>query len=333
MNITVLGGSGFIGTRLVGALQAAGHRVRILDRRPSTAHPELVVIGDVRDAAAVDAVLAHCDCVINLAAEHGDDVQPASLYFDVNVGGAEQVVRAADAQGVRRIVFVSSVAVYGLEQPLADESSAIRPGNDYGRSKAQAEAVYRGWAAQSAAQRSLVLLRPSVVFGEGNHGNVYNLIDHIRRHRFVMVGSGDNRKSIAYVGNLVDFILTRLDADPGTQLFNYADKPDPSTRELVGRIRTLLPGHRRTRVHLPYAVALAAGYLFDAAARLSGRSLSISSTRVRKFCADTRIATTALEREGFVARVSIDEGLARMIAHLRRHEPIAGDDAPPFPSA
>ncbi len=320
MNIVVLGGSGFIGSRLVGELAAAGHSVRIFDKRPSAVHPERVTLGDVRDAAAVMSALAGCDCAINLAAEHADDVQPSSLYQDVNVGGARNVVAGAQVHGTERIIFVSSVAVYGLDQPLANESSPLQPCNEYGRSKVAAESAYTAWAAADPSRRSLFVLRPCVVFGEGNRGNVHNLIDHIRRRRFVMIGNGSNRKSIAYVGNLVDFLCTLIAAPAGVQVCNYADKPDFSTRELVDEIRALMPGTGKARLRLPYTLALVLGYAFDGLARLRGRPLAISSARVRKFCADTRIAADAVRARGFQPRVRLNDALALTIASLRRED-------------
>lgn len=315
MQITVLGGSGFIGTRLVGALLDAGHTVRIFDKAPSAAYPALATPGDVRDAQAVAQALQGCDCAIDLAAEHRDDVRPATLYFDVNVGGARNIVRAAEAGGVRRIVFLSSVAVYGLDQPLADEAAPLRPCTDYGRSKAEAEAVYSDWVAAAPDMRSLLLVRPTVVFGEGNRGNVFTLIEQLRRGRFAMVGDGANRKSIAYVGNLVDFLLTQLGTAPGVSVCNYADKPDPTMHDLVAALAALLPD-RRPVPHVPRALALAGGALFDLLAQLRGRSLPISRARIRKFCADTTVATPALERAGFRPRVGLEDALRRTVASV-----------------
>jgi nucleoside-diphosphate-sugar epimerase len=312
MKILVVGGSGFIGSRLITALLDAGHQVHIFDKAPSALHPQRVTLGDVRDRDAVTRAAAGCDCIVNLAAEHTDDVRPASLYFDVNVGGARTVVHAAEQHAVDRLVFISSVAVYGLDRPQADESAALQPSDDYGRSKVDAEAVYAQWA-NAQPGRALTVLRSTVVFGPGNRGNVHQLIEHILRRRFVMVGRGDNRKSIAYVDNLVDFMLTRLDAGAGVHLFNYADKPDLSTAELVRMIRALLPGTRGAAFRLPYLLAIAAGYAFDAAARLLRRPTAISAVRVRKFCAETTVATGALQRSGFRARHTIEEGLARTI--------------------
>ena len=320
MRITVLGGSGFIGTRLVAALRDTGHVVAIFDKAPSAAFPQLVTRGDVRDATAVQRALDGCDCAIDLAAEHRDDVRPASLYFDINVGGARNIVAAAAACGVPRLVFLSSVAVYGLAQPLADESAPLQPASDYGRSKAAAEAVYLDWAAAGAA-RALLLVRPTVVFGEGNRGNVFTLIEQLRRRRFAMIGDGSNRKSIAYVGNLVDFLVERLAPaqtarDAGVLLCNYADKPDPSMRELVARIAAQLPDPARSIPQLPLALVQAGGFGFDLLARLRGRPFAVSSARIRKFRAETTVAAPVLERLGFRPRVDLDEALQRTIAQV-----------------
>ncbi|MBB5208441.1 NAD-dependent epimerase/dehydratase family protein [Chiayiivirga flava] len=313
MRITVIGGSGFIGTRLVRALRDAGHEVRIFDKAPSLAHPELLRHGDVRDAAAVAAALAHCDCAIDLAAEHRDDVRPCSLYAQVNVGGARNIAAAAALHGVPRIVFASSAAVYGPGRSRPDESAPPRPASDYGRSKADAEAVYAAWAAQDSA-RSLLVLRPAVVFGEGNRGNVFTLIDHLRRRRFVLPGRGDNRKSMGYVGNLVAFVAGRLDLAAGVHTVNYADPPDLRTADMVEAIRLQLSLPPPPRVPLP--VALAGAALLDAIAGVRGRPSALSRARVRRFCAETTLATEALQRLGFRAPVPFDEALARTIASL-----------------
>lgn len=317
MRITVIGGSGFIGTHLVAALRDAGHAVSIVDKLPSARFPTLVRIGDVRDADAMHAALADCDCAIDLAAEHRDDVRPPSLYDEVNVGGARNIVAAARAHGVRRLVFVSSVAVYGLDQPLVDESAPLRPASPYGRSKVAAEAEYRAWAATAPGTHSLLVLRPCVVFGEGNRGNVHTLIDHLQRRRFVMVGRGDNRKSMAYVGNLVAFLCSQLEPDPGVRTLNYADKPDLRTDDLVERIRALLPNAAPAPPRVPYALALAGGFVFDALTALRGKPSAIGSARIRRFRADTTVSTHALQQLGFRPPWTLDEGLQRMIASMR----------------
>lgn len=314
--VLVVGGSGFIGARLCSRLIELGHDVALFDKAPSALHGARLVRGDVRDGAALHEAVAGFDCIVALAAEHRDDVRPASLYHDVNVGGATNLVRAAAAAHVRRIVFASSAAVYGLDQTLPDESAPLRPVGEYGRSKVLAERIHADWA-DAAAHRSLLVLRPVVVFGEGNRGNVHTLAEQLRRGRFAMVGAGHNRKAIAYVGNLVEFIVRHIDGAPGRVVLNYADGPDHRSGELVARLCALLD-RPRPSLRLPYAAALAAGHAFDALAWLLRRPLPFSAARVRKFCARTQVSIAALEATGFVRPFSLDEGLARTVAELRR---------------
>jgi nucleoside-diphosphate-sugar epimerase len=313
--VLVVGGSGFIGTRLSTRLLELGHDVAIFDKAPSTLHAARLILGDVRDGAALRAAADGVDCIVGLAAEHRDDVRPPSLYHDVNVGGAANLVDAAVHADVRRIVFVSSVAVYGLDQPHADETAPLQPDSEYGRSKALAERIHACWA-EAAPTRSLLVLRPVVVFGEGNRGNVHQLAEQIRRRRFAMVGAGRNRKAMAYVGNVVEFVAQHLDGAPGTTVLNYADAPDYSSGELVARLCALFD-RAPPAWHLPYLPALAAGHVLDALAFVLRRPLPISAARVRKFCTSTQVSIAALDATGFVRPCSLDEGLARTVARIR----------------
>lgn len=313
MNLLVTGGSGFIGTRLVTELLAGGHRIAIFDLAASAKHPALCVHGDVRDRAALTAAAAGHDAIIHLAAEHRDEITSPQLYAAVNAVGAENVVAAARAASCGRIVFVSSVAVYPLGLASASEEVSPRPYNPYGESKLAAEQIFQNWA-NSTPKAVLALVRACVVFGEGNRGNVYNLLRQIHRRRFVMIGDGRNRKSMAYVGNLTRFLAKCLEFPPGVHLYNYADKPDFSTRELVALAnRALGRNGLATRVFLPRWAGLVGGWGFDVVARLTGRRFPFSASRVRKFCAETTVCTRRLESSGFLQTYGLEEALVRTI--------------------
>lgn len=314
MHILITGGSGFIGTRLTELLVAGRHDVRLFDKVPSTVYPDRYVHGDVRDQAALARALAGVDVCYHLAAEHADDVRPESLYDEVNVGGAERLAEAAAGSGVKRIVFTSTVALYGLNVGVPTEDSPPQPFNRYGASKYQAEQVFRKWAGDDPG-RSLTVLRPSVIFGEGNRGNVFNLIRQVQSGQFVMVGRGGNRKSMGYVGNIAAFLARCVSMGSGVQVFNYADQPTLSTEELIVAIRSALGRSAAIPWRLPYSVGLAAGMLCDGLAGLMRRRLPISAVRVRKFCADTAIDTTRLEASGFVRPFTVAQGIQRTIAH------------------
>lgn len=312
MRTLVVGGSGFIGTRLIDTLLERGHAVSNFDRDLSERHPELTVRGDVRSAEELAAAAQGHDAVIHLAAEHRDDVTPLSLYTEVNIGGAHALVEAATRVGLRRIVFTSTVAVYGLDKNNAAESSEPEPFNEYGRTKLEAEKVFKAWA-DAEESRSLTIVRPSVVFGEGNRGNVYNLARQIHSRRFLMVGGGGNRKSMSYVGNIVEFLADALDAQAGTTTVNYADKPDLTTRELVTVLRTAMDIRHSGGLRLPLWLGLWAGHAIDLVAKASRRTFPISAIRIRKFASDTTVNTDRLAATGYRPRYGLDEAIRRTI--------------------
>jgi nucleoside-diphosphate-sugar epimerase len=313
VKVLVLGGSGFIGTRLLGSLLERGHSVTNFDQRESAEFPEHTIRGDVRSADEIAAAGAGHDAIIHLAAEHRDDVHPLSLYQEVNVDGARALAEAATRTGIDRIVFTSTVAVYGLDKNDAAEDSVPEPFNEYGRTKLAAEGVLREWAEADPA-RSLFIVRPSVVFGEGNRGNVYNLAKQVASRRFVMVGKGANRKSMSYVGNIVEFLADSLEAPAGCDTMNFADKPDLSTKELLDVLRDAMDIKGGSRIQLPLFAGLAAGYLLDGVARVTGRTFPVSAVRIRKFAADTTVNTDRLMRSGYRPRYSLEDALKRTIA-------------------
>jgi GlcNAc-P-P-Und epimerase len=307
----LLGGSGFIGTRLSGLLVQESVPFRIGDLRESVDFPHCWTECDVRRKEALVELFRSAAAIVNLAAVHRDDVRPLSLYHETNVDGARQVCLAARETGVQKIVFTSSVAVYGSQPSSVDEEGSFAPFNEYGRTKLAAEAVYQAWADEDP-MRSLVIVRPTVIFGEGNRGNVYNLIHQIASGRFFMVGKGENVKSIAYVGNIAAFLVRTLFMGPGTHIFNYVDGPDMDTRTLIDEIRRSLNLSGPTW-RIPKTAALAAGYALDAVARVTGRSFPISAVRVRKFCDNTRFVANRVDQSGFVRPYSLREGLERTI--------------------
>ncbi len=314
MNILVVGGSGFIGSTLMKRLLDHGHNVRNFDIAQSRSFGSLTTIGDIRNLEALTRAFEGIGIIYNLAAEHRDDVTPVSLYYDVNVQGSKNILQAAEINGIKKIIFTSTVAVYGLNKPNPDEASPTKPFNHYGRSKLEAEKIFTEWVGKSGS-RVLTILRPVVVFGEGNRGNVFNLIKQIQSNKFMMVGLGNNRKSMAYVGNIAEFLVKAMEFEPGKHLFNFATKPDLAVRELVEFIRAELGVSARIP-KLPYAVGLAGGLGFDLLSKACGKKFPISSIRIRKFCANTTVSTTALEKIGFNSPYTLHDGLKRMIGNL-----------------
>lgn len=314
LKILIIGGLGFIGSHLRPALEAFGHQVLVLDKNAhlNDNKYQSAVYGDVRD---LDSLIPHFyghDLIINLAAEHQDNVRPLSLYHEVNVQGAANICAAASQTGSKRILFTSSVAIYGASEAPLSESSPPNYFNEYGRTKYLAEQVYERWL-QSSHDHNLTIVRPTVVFGPGNRGNVFNLLHQIKYGPFLMIGDGTNVKSIAHVRNVSRFIAHIATNAPSTHyVVNYADKPDLTIDELVSHAFDSL-GRRRTHLTVPRFAGISAGTVADVLSRLLRRSLPISAVRVRKFCSSSRIDATRAFSTGFRPELDLREGLSEML--------------------
>jgi nucleoside-diphosphate-sugar epimerase len=312
MKITFIGASGFIGTGLIKELKESGHVLQNIDKRQSESFLEITVVSDVLNEERLPSLLSGSDVVVLLAAEHRDDVSPVAKYYEVNVGGLKNTLRAMDVNRLKRLVFISSVAVYGLDKDNPNEGSPADPFNHYGKSKWEAECVLANWYV-SHKDWNINVVRPTVVFGEGNRGNVYNLLRQIATGRFLMIGKGDNMKSMAYVGNVVAFIRFLIEqVKKGYNVYNYADKPDMTTQELVVHVETVL-NRRIPTIRIPYGLGIFGGYCLDGLAWILRTKLAISSVRVRKFCATTQFDASKAQTSGFTAPYTLSEGLAHTL--------------------
>lgn len=306
--IHVIGGAGFIGTRLSEVLKNAHRDYQIFDKTLKGTS-----FCDVTDPNSL-AHIPPADVMINLAAEHRDDVTPRSRYDEVNVEGAKNVCNICRKKNISTIIFTSSVAVYGFAPRGTTENGNYNPFNDYGRTKMEAEAVYREWLSENPQERSLVIIRPAVIFGETNRGNVHNLLRQIATRRFIMLGSGTNQKSMAYVQNVAEFLEFSTNLGAGEHLYNYVDKPDVDMNTLVTHCRSVLFGKQNVGPRLPGWLAITAGYLFDMLAIITRSKPTISSIRVKKFMQDTAFHTS-VPNTGFVPSFSLEEGLTRTLRY------------------
>ena len=309
--ILIIGGSGFVGTALSSSLAKQQVDFRIGDLNNSASYSNKSDILDVRSAADLESKLTG-DIVVNLAAVHRDDITDPDEYYATNVDGARVLCKACEKKGINNIVFTSSVAVYGFAPPGTGEDGSIDPFNEYGRTKALAEDVYREWREKDPENRSLIIVRPTVVFGEGNRGNVYNLLNQINSGAFAMIGNGKNKKSMAYVENLSAFLVKCIESDEKYAVYNYVDTPDFTMNELVSLVRGKLRGSPSVGIRIPKFIGLIAGYSADVIAKL-GVKLPISSIRVKKFCASSEFSSAKHGLDGFEAPYTLQEGLDRTL--------------------
>lgn len=314
MRILVTGSSGFIGRFLIPELIAKGHEVVGLDVcvGPEFGGGFRFSRGNVLDAGVVGRSMEGVDGVIHLAAEHKDFGVPDVLYHEVNVEGTKNLLRCATAHAVEKFVFFSSVAVYGTSPVPTYEGLKCSPELPYGRTKLLAEHAVEEWARTDRC-RSAVMIRPTVVFGPFNRANMFRLIDAVAGRRYISVGDGQNIKSLAYVENLTSatvFLLDRMRA--GVEVFNYADSPHLTTRELVQCIAGAL-GVRVPGIRIPKSMALTCALPFDVVAKMTGRDLPLTAKRIRKFTDATHHLAERIREQGCRAPFSLEEGIRRTI--------------------
>lgn len=308
--VCVIGGSGFIGSYLL-KLIASSHIVINLDKKSYCSVNNVEHLqADITNYGQLRAVFPpDVDVVILLAAEHRDDVYPTSLYYDVNVKGTQNVLKLMEEKNVRNIIFTSSVAVYGLNKQEPDETSPTDPFNHYGKSKLEAEKVLKKWYDSDPNGKTLTIIRPTVVFGPSNRGNVYNLLSQILSGKFLMIGDGENRKSMAYVENIAGFIAHCIDLDLRQfHLFNYIDKPDLSTKELVTQAEKAI-GKKILPFKIPYWFGYSAAKFLDIFFGVIGKKNPVSAVRVKKFCATTQFDSATIQITGYKAPFTLQQGL------------------------
>jgi len=317
MKIALLGGSGFIGTEFIrqfGEGTDSGHEIFIGDIEKSKAYPERCAICDIRNKDDLRQFLKGADVVINLAAVHRDDVRPLSLYHDTNVQGSQNICEVADELGITHQIFTSSVAVYGFQEGEPDERAPHEYFNLYGETKSKGEDCYNAWFAKGEG-KILTVIRPTVVFGPGNRGNVYNLLKQLASGAFMMIGHGKNRKSMCYVENIAAFIGHALGFKQGHEVYNYVDKPDFEMNTLVSLVRKQIGKGESVGMRLPYWFGYLAGAGFDVLAFVTRRTFPISRIRIQKFCSNSIFsAEKAHTTVGFTAPVDLKEALANTIA-------------------
>ncbi len=196
---------------------------------------------------------------------------------------------------------------------MKDEHSLPSPTTAYGGSKLAAEKIHQIWQARDDESRRLVIVRPGVVFGPGEGGNVSRLIKAVLHRYFFYMGNQNTRKAGVYVKELCHamwWVFQRQESSgERVSLFNMSMNPGPSIREYVDAVckvacvRRFVPG-------LPYPLLLFVAYLIDAIARPLGIKHPFSPVRIRKLVRSNNILPNYLVEKGYEYRYSLESALA-----------------------
>ncbi len=316
--VLITGVAGFIASHLAERLVAAGWAVRGTARRPETAawlaaRGVEVVQADLLDPAAWHRAVAGCRAVIHAAAWTGGPELSDAAGWRVNVDGTAHVLAAAEAAGVERFIYISSVAVYGLNRArLIDETAPISlVGQAYPDSKITAEQRV------CAGRVPWVIVRPASTYGPRGVAWTIGPIEQIKAGRLVLLGRDEGLVTPGYIANVVDGLLLTLTHPAAVgQAFNLCDAQAVTYREFYLAYARMLG-----RTRLPTVPGWIAGLASTAPARLGRRLLGRPavgpwSLHFRRNPSRFSIAK-AQQRLGYVPRVDFAEGLRRTEAWLR----------------
>ena len=309
MKYILTGGSGFIGSHF---LKKLGDSV-ILNydiERPALlnkTHKKINIL-DKRKFLSDKVKVNSKTTLIHLAAVHFDF---QNKFYETNVEGTKNVLKFIKKNNIEVFVFFSSVAIYGNSFNGKDEKSEKTPINAYGKSKLKAEEIIKDWS-KNNPQCKVIIIRPAVVFGENNFGNVYNLIIQIKSKFYAIIGSGQNIKSIAYVKNVVESVLFAINNIDNMYFeYNYSDYPQISTEELSKKICDQL------KISYPFKIPLILTYFLtfpiDILEKFFRTDLKFNSNRVKKFTDSTFFISDKIRNRGFMPTFNLEVSLSNTI--------------------
>lgn len=318
LKVVVTGASGFVGARLLSTLCSSGKfNVTPISRSKSSSN-EIVLddftVESIGPETSYGSLFDGVDSVVHLAArvhvmnEHSED--PLRDFREVNVFGTVNLARQAASAGVRRFIFISSVKVSGerTEQgrPFV-EAMRSNPEDAYGQSKFEAEEALKEIAKETRME--VVIVRPPLVYGPGVKANFRSLISLCNTGLPLPFGSIHNRRSLMYVDNLVDFIVSCIGHPrAANETFLVSDGEDVSISALISRIRKL-QGRRCFLLPVPT-------WLFALAGRLTGKT-EVVSRLVSDLSVDSTKASQLLD---WTPPYSLDKGLQNTVEHYLHEE-------------
>jgi nucleoside-diphosphate-sugar epimerase len=334
MKIFVTGGNGFLGRNLILELQKRGDSVVVLalpaeDTIWLEKRGVRVLRGDLRNPAVLTEGMHGVDAVFHLAAMMGA-WRPMQVYYEVNVTGTENVCRATLANGVRRIIHVSSAMVYNMAsgRPITEKDRLNPLDEPYSMTKALGDRLVQRMIVKD--HLPAVIIRPSTIFGINDPLNFGRIADRISAGKAIIIGSGENTVPFVYVTDVVQGLLLAMDHPHAEgQIYNIGNDKALNQKALFSAIAQEI-GAIQPHIHVPYYPLYAAAYTAERLSTLSGCRIAPFVTRhgVKLYGADNLLSIDKARRDlGYEPQVSIREGIQGAAAwYLRQHTWVQGEE-------
>ncbi len=314
----IFGGDGYIGRNLIATLLniAMFDLYYVFDIKRSqesesnySNNKVSYINGDVREEIDIEISSSNLDnsWIFNFAAIHREPGHEYQEYFDTNIPGAKNVTDFARKLGIKNILFTSSIAPYGKSLHERTENSALYPETAYGISKALAEKIHEKWLGKDENRR-LIIVRPSVIFGPKDPGNVYRMIKSLEKGTFVLPDGGKVIKGYGYIYGLVESMIFTINENKPYVLYNYAENPLVPLNEMVAIVKDELGFHKPT-LSLSVKTLSIIAFFFQKGLSVIGKKSDIHPVRVRKAGFPTNVKPQYLIDQGFNFKYNFREAL------------------------
>jgi UDP-glucose 4-epimerase len=323
--ILVTGATGAVGPHIIMALHAAGYQVRTLslDNPPHDIWPNDVDvrIGDVTNPVDVQSAMQEIEGVIHLAALLHIVDPPVSLrgmYERVNVHGTESVVNAAVEAGVSRLVFFSTITVYGDSAGrILTEDTPPKPETFYAQTKYKAEQIVLA-AKQSDGQPLGTALRLGAVYGARIKGNYRKLLLALSKGRFIPIGDGKNRRTMVYDKDVAQAAVLALSHPSAAgKIYNVSDGRFHAMDEIIGAMCRAL-GKPLPKFSLSAGSARLIAGLLEDGARVLGMQSPIGRSTIDKYTEDIAVDSQRIQAHlGFASKYDLESGWRETVEHMR----------------
>jgi len=284
----IFGGTGFVGTHLSRHLieNDIFQKVYIGDivKPQERIHNNIVYeYVDVRESID-DFLNLKPSWIFNLAAIHREPGHDSNEYFDTNINGANNVVEYAENVRCNNLYFTSSISVYGPCIQPTSESKLPSPITPYGASKYPAELIHQNWLIRDINDRRLIIVRPGVIYGPGDPGNIMRMIKAVKKGYFFFPGNKNINKSYGYIYGLIDSVEFTMNKNDHLIIYNYVETPTESISDLVNHVIKFL-GRNATVISIPKWILLPISKLFQ----IVSKNNPIHPVRVKKASFATHI--------------------------------------------
>lgn len=303
-SIMVVGATGFIGKHLVNKLLDMGKNVTIFilknDSMPTEWQKKVSVIrGNITDKTTTKGIFDKIDIVFHLAAHVHDfstSKEQENKHYLINVEGTRNLLQEASKANIKQFIFFSSIkAMAENSMHPIDESFSPTPLTPYGKSKLAAEKLVEEYSLKSGFNS--VILRFPMVYGPGNKGNIYKMIEAIDKNRFILIGRGLNKRSIVYVDNIIDASVKILGyKNKLNNTFIVTDGINYTVSELYESIAKGL-NRKKLSFYIPLSIAKIFGTIGTFGEYLTHRNLPISLSKIRKLTDSFVVSSKKIEKE------------------------------------